>query len=212
MPSHHDSAGRPIVVVTGMGVVTSLGAGKAENWKKLTAGKSGIQEHHPLCHRWAEDPLRRHRRFRAGRAAVVAGAVGAAGRHGGGRGRRRIRHRQPRRFPGPAVHRGAADRDRMGAAPPGRGRLRRERQCQLYGPHPHRGGREIHAVPRALHVRLGRQSSGGQVRHQGLADLALDRLRVGRDRDPARRRGDPPRRSRAPRSASAPTARSIRNR
>ena len=43
MPSHHDSADRPIVVVTGMGVVTSLGAGKAENWKNLTAGKSGIK-------------------------------------------------------------------------------------------------------------------------------------------------------------------------
>src|ERR1035437_8824750 len=35
--------GRPIVVVTGMGVVTSLGAGKADNWKKLTAGESGIR-------------------------------------------------------------------------------------------------------------------------------------------------------------------------
>jgi len=44
MPPHHDSADRPIVVVTGMGVVTSLGAGKAENWKNLTAGKSGIDE------------------------------------------------------------------------------------------------------------------------------------------------------------------------
>ena len=43
MPSDQDSAGRPIVVVTGMGVVTSLGAGKAENWKNLTAGKSGIK-------------------------------------------------------------------------------------------------------------------------------------------------------------------------
>jgi 3-oxoacyl-[acyl-carrier-protein] synthase II len=43
MPSHQDSAGRPIVVVTGMGVVTSLGAGKADNWKNLTAGKSGIK-------------------------------------------------------------------------------------------------------------------------------------------------------------------------
>jgi 3-oxoacyl-[acyl-carrier-protein] synthase II len=38
-----DSRGRPIVVVTGMGIVTSLGAGKAENWAKLTAGKSGIR-------------------------------------------------------------------------------------------------------------------------------------------------------------------------
>jgi 3-oxoacyl-[acyl-carrier-protein] synthase II len=43
MPANHDSAGRPIVVVTGMGVVTSLGAGKAENWKNLTAGNSGIK-------------------------------------------------------------------------------------------------------------------------------------------------------------------------
>jgi len=43
MPSHHDSAGRPIVVVTGMGMVTSLGAGKDDNWKKLTAGQSGIK-------------------------------------------------------------------------------------------------------------------------------------------------------------------------
>src|SRR6201991_2447797 len=38
-----DSLGRPIVVVTGMGVVTSLGAGKADNWAKLTAGESGIR-------------------------------------------------------------------------------------------------------------------------------------------------------------------------
>ena len=30
------------VVVTGMGVVTSLGAGKADNWAKLTSGQSGI--------------------------------------------------------------------------------------------------------------------------------------------------------------------------
>src|SRR3979411_2230612 len=38
-----DKAGRPIVVVTGMGVVTSLGAGKADNWARLTAGESGIR-------------------------------------------------------------------------------------------------------------------------------------------------------------------------
>jgi 3-oxoacyl-[acyl-carrier-protein] synthase II len=37
-----DTTDRPIIVVTGMGVVTSLGAGKAENWDKLTAGTSGI--------------------------------------------------------------------------------------------------------------------------------------------------------------------------
>jgi 3-oxoacyl-[acyl-carrier-protein] synthase II len=38
-----DKAGRPVVVVTGMGVVTSLGAGKTENWSKLVAGRSGIR-------------------------------------------------------------------------------------------------------------------------------------------------------------------------
>jgi 3-oxoacyl-[acyl-carrier-protein] synthase II len=43
MAAHRDKAGRPIVVVTGMGVVTSLGAGKTENWAKLTAGQSGIR-------------------------------------------------------------------------------------------------------------------------------------------------------------------------
>ncbi len=54
MPSHLDSAGRPIVVVTGMGVVTSLGAGKTENWNKLTAGQSGIKN----ISRFATDGLK----------------------------------------------------------------------------------------------------------------------------------------------------------
>ena len=39
-----DQAGRPIVVVTGIGVVTSLAAGREDNWHKLTAGESGIRE------------------------------------------------------------------------------------------------------------------------------------------------------------------------
>jgi 3-oxoacyl-[acyl-carrier-protein] synthase II len=43
MTTPRDKFGRPIVVVTGMGVVTSLGAGKADNWAKLTAGESGIR-------------------------------------------------------------------------------------------------------------------------------------------------------------------------
>ncbi len=43
MASTHDKQGRPIVVVTGMGVITSLGAGKTDNWASLTAGRSGIR-------------------------------------------------------------------------------------------------------------------------------------------------------------------------
>jgi 3-oxoacyl-[acyl-carrier-protein] synthase II len=38
-----DKAGRPVVVVTGMGIVTSLGTGVEDNWRKLTAGESGIR-------------------------------------------------------------------------------------------------------------------------------------------------------------------------
>jgi 3-oxoacyl-[acyl-carrier-protein] synthase II len=43
MTAPRDKFGRPIVVVTGMGVITSLGAGKTDNWAKLTAGESGIR-------------------------------------------------------------------------------------------------------------------------------------------------------------------------
>jgi 3-oxoacyl-[acyl-carrier-protein] synthase II len=43
MTASRDKFGRPIVVVTGMGIVTSLGAGKSDNWTKLTAGESGIR-------------------------------------------------------------------------------------------------------------------------------------------------------------------------
>jgi 3-oxoacyl-[acyl-carrier-protein] synthase II len=43
MTATRDKFGRPVVVVTGMGIVTSLGAGKTDNWAKLTAGESGIR-------------------------------------------------------------------------------------------------------------------------------------------------------------------------
>jgi 3-oxoacyl-[acyl-carrier-protein] synthase II len=38
-----DSRSRPVVVVTGTGVLTSLGNGKQDNWRELTAGHSGIR-------------------------------------------------------------------------------------------------------------------------------------------------------------------------
>jgi 3-oxoacyl-[acyl-carrier-protein] synthase II len=43
MTAPRDKLGRPVVVVTGMGILTSLGAGKSDNWTKLIAGESGIR-------------------------------------------------------------------------------------------------------------------------------------------------------------------------
>lgn len=44
MTKYLDHLGRPIVAITGAGVVSSLGQGKQDNWDALTSGKSGI--HH----------------------------------------------------------------------------------------------------------------------------------------------------------------------
>jgi 3-oxoacyl-[acyl-carrier-protein] synthase II len=41
--AYRDSKDRPRVAVTGMGIVTSLGEGKADNWAALTEGRSGIR-------------------------------------------------------------------------------------------------------------------------------------------------------------------------
>ena len=38
-----DHKGRPVVVVTGAGIVTSLGIGVRNNWSRLTAGQSGVR-------------------------------------------------------------------------------------------------------------------------------------------------------------------------
>src|ERR1039458_9530062 len=54
MSSTKDKMGRPIVVVTGLGVVTSLGAGKTDNWAKLTAGDSAL----PAITRFPTDGLK----------------------------------------------------------------------------------------------------------------------------------------------------------
>ena len=43
--AYKDHLGRPLVAVTGMGVVSSLGQGVDDNWAALTSGQSGI---HPI--------------------------------------------------------------------------------------------------------------------------------------------------------------------
>ncbi len=59
--AHRDRKGRTRVAVTGMGLVTSLGLGKACNWTALSAGRSGIR---PIT-RFPTDGLR----------TTIAGAV-----------------------------------------------------------------------------------------------------------------------------------------
>jgi 3-oxoacyl-[acyl-carrier-protein] synthase II len=89
--TYRDQAGRPVVVVTGLGVVTSLGTGKADNWRKLTAGASGI---HAIT-RFPTDALKTRiagtvdHPGRSDRCAVDLAAAGRDRRHRGGR---RIRH------------------------------------------------------------------------------------------------------------------------
>ena len=68
------AAGRS-VVVTGMGVLTSLGQGQADNWRALTAGVSGIRRISRFPIGGLQHHHRRHRRFRAGRRTVGPGAV-----------------------------------------------------------------------------------------------------------------------------------------
>jgi 3-oxoacyl-[acyl-carrier-protein] synthase II len=43
MATYEDASGRPLVAVTGMGLISSLGAGQADNWKGLVVGTSGIR-------------------------------------------------------------------------------------------------------------------------------------------------------------------------
>ncbi|KQT19154.1 3-oxoacyl-ACP synthase [Methylobacterium sp. Leaf399] len=52
--SSRDAKGRPLVAVTGLGLVTSVGQGQADTWAALTAGRSGIR----TIGRFATDGLR----------------------------------------------------------------------------------------------------------------------------------------------------------
>ena len=42
--AYKDHLGRPIIAVTGMGVITSLGQGVEDNWAALSGGVSGIHK------------------------------------------------------------------------------------------------------------------------------------------------------------------------
>ena len=41
-PPLRDHRNRPVVAITGIGMISSLGVGLDENWKAVTAGKSGV--------------------------------------------------------------------------------------------------------------------------------------------------------------------------
>ena len=191
-----DSRGRPVVVVTGTGVVTSLGAGQQDNWRELTAGHSGIR-------RITRFPIGGLRTNIAGTVDFVpvdelsAPALSRADRRTGcRRGSGRSRHRHAGRFSRTDVPGAAAGGVGMAAAPRAGRRLRRQRSRQLRRSAARRSDRKVRALLRALPVRLGRGKPGGALRHQGIAGGDLHRLRIGRHRDSARCRGDPPRRGR----------------
>ncbi len=57
-----DKAGRPIVAVTGIGMVTSLGVGKSDNWAKLSGRHLRHPAHLALSERPSENHDRRHGR------------------------------------------------------------------------------------------------------------------------------------------------------
>jgi 3-oxoacyl-[acyl-carrier-protein] synthase II len=91
-----DHQGRPVVAVTGMGVVTSLGTGLEDNWAALTAGRSGVRRisRFPIDgmrvtiagavdHLWREEDTTMMLTLRAGltaaREAIGNAGIGAAG-------------------------------------------------------------------------------------------------------------------------------------
>ena len=62
-----DHRDRPVVAITGIGVVSSLGVGIDENWAALIAGRSGIKRITPLPDRASPHHHRRHHRLHATR-------------------------------------------------------------------------------------------------------------------------------------------------
>src|SRR3981189_1999814 len=152
MASYRDKSGRPVVVVTGMGVVTSLGAGKSENWDKLTAGESGIR----AIKRFSTEGLRTRiagtvdfvpvapltspaprdgggappaggpAPLRPGPPPPPAGARQPARRYGGGGSDRSVRRRHQGPLPRSAFSRGRPGRGRVAATPGARESIGRQ--------------------------------------------------------------------------------------
>lgn len=191
-----DAKGRPIIVVTGTGIVTALGEGKQDNWAALTSGRSGI---HTITRFPTEglrttiggtidfieaDPFncselttgnRQARGIRGGR------AVGAGTRAD---------------FPGPLF---------LAMPPIEMEWPLREKLLALSGKKDAASYDDLIAASRPLNGTDRIDCLFGSVGERlaetfgtkGLADLADHRLRLRRDRDPARHRGDPPRRERS---------------
>ena len=195
--------------MTGRGVITSLGAGKTDNWAKLTAGESGIR----AITRFPTDGLRTRiagtvdflppqsstaaltERFAelAAEEAIAESGIGATGDFPG-----------PLFIAVPPIEVEWTQRIEIAAKA---GANDKVTYSDLLRASPNFAG-----LSRSLHDRFGRRPSGRQIRQQRFADLAIDRLRLGRDRHPARRRGDPARRDRCRAVRRQPTARSARKR
>ena len=203
------SASRTPVAVTGIGVLTSLGIGKADNWSRLTAGQSGIR----AIRRFPTDGLKttiagtvdfipvepfcstelgERMADIVAEEAIAESGIGSKGD-----------------FPGPLFLAVAPvevewpHREMIAAASGANDAVTYDDLLRAAA-----GGR-FRGHSRALPDALGRRSSGRPLRHQGLADLAVDRLRI-RAQAPSswasRRSGAA---KPTPRSASRPTARSI---
>ena len=195
MPSMRDKAGRPIVVVTGLGVVTSLGAGKADNWAKLTAGQSGIRS----ITRFATDNLKT--RIAGTIDFVPASPLSAPslserlGEMAAAEAVEQAEIGRPGDFPGPLFL----------AVPPVEVEWTQRRELAAACGANDRAYGELLRVSSQqsffsfysrFKFEFGGRLSCGQARHQGIADLAVDRLRLRRNRDPTRRRSHPEGRNR----------------